>query len=267
MAPLDLNFLNGSGVLLLRQNIEALSESQIHCFEQSLSGATLARLDRYKFAKDRLRGLVAQGLRNLGLQSLLGIECGLLEFETGAHGKPVLAASIQPRVHFNASHSGNWVVVAFAAEELGVDVETFERKNDIHAIADRYFHGSELEQLRSSGARFREHFFDLWTLKESYMKARGEGLSLGLSKFGFIRQQDATYLLEVSAELEDSHANWHFLLDSPDSSHRLALALARTAAARSGPEFSDLPQVKVMSHDPDRGFVSEELHAKPRFFS
>lgn len=97
----------------------------------------------------------------------------------GEHGKPYLEGG----EYFNIAHSGNFVVLAVDSEPVGVDIEKrCERKYE--GIARISFHEKEQAQLRSSLNK-QKTFYELWTLKESYMKAVGRGFHLPLSSFYF----------------------------------------------------------------------------------
>jgi len=85
-------------------------------------------------------------------------------------------------IHFNISHSGEWVVCAFSALPVGIDVEKIRKVN--FNIARRFFSEDEVNQLFSlSTQKQLEFFFDLWTIKESYLKAIGTGLTRSLNSF------------------------------------------------------------------------------------
>ena len=71
-------------------------------------------------------------------------------------------------------------------EEVGIDVERFDRRCDMEAIARRYFSALEIQELMSLGMGDRPaRFLEYWTLKEAYVKARGLGLSIPLDSFYF----------------------------------------------------------------------------------
>ena len=123
------------------------------------------RADRYRKEEDRLRCLIADGL--------LRYAVGKCTVETGPQGKPYLPE--HPDIHFNLSHSGNWVVLAVGDHEVGVDLERTDRNVDRTALAKRHFTPEEL----ASG----EDFFAIWTAKESYLKYLGVGLTEDLRGF------------------------------------------------------------------------------------
>lgn len=95
------------------------------------------------------------------------------------HGKPYLESG----EYFNIAHSGNFVVLAVDNEPVGVDIEQ-RRERGYEGIARLSFHEKEQAQLKRSANR-QKTFYELWTLKESYMKAVGRGFNLPPSSFYF----------------------------------------------------------------------------------
>lgn len=101
--------------------------------------------------------------------------------EKAEGGKPYLVG-LAEQVCFNLSHSGEYVVCAFSDRETGVDIERIgrERMN----VARRFFHREEIRALEEAGAEERkELFFKYWSVKESFLKYKGTGLSCPLSSF------------------------------------------------------------------------------------
>lgn len=99
---------------------------------------------------------------------------------TNEHSKPFLSGKTVP--HFNISHSGSWVVAAFSEMPVGIDIEKVKRVN--LQVAQRYFALPEIEFLNALNADERDLWFlKLWTVKESYLKALGTGLSRSMSSF------------------------------------------------------------------------------------
>ncbi|MCX6235138.1 MAG: 4'-phosphopantetheinyl transferase superfamily protein [Bacteroidetes bacterium] len=85
-------------------------------------------------------------------------------------------------IHFNISHSGQWVVCAVSSAPVGIDVE--EIRPYKLKIAERFFTKEEFSDLMKKNEDDRVHyFFELWTLKESYLKALGKGLTKTLNSF------------------------------------------------------------------------------------
>ncbi|HEX3282861.1 MAG TPA: 4'-phosphopantetheinyl transferase superfamily protein [Pyrinomonadaceae bacterium] len=154
-------------------------------FESFLSADELARANRFHFAEDRTHFVVARGLlRNL-LAAYLGIDCAALRFSYGVKGKPFVVLEGQTQINFNLSHSHGRAAFAFTrGRELGVDLEYVKPDFDAESIATRFFSRSEVLALRTVPAEVRNQaFFNCWTRKEAYIKARGEGLSMPLDEF------------------------------------------------------------------------------------
>ena len=136
-----------------------------------VTNARQRRIQAYIRAEDKARSLVA----GLLLRRICGVtdDCQLM---TGENGKPYLKNG---GMYFNISHSGDYVVLAAADSEVGVDIEKVTSYSD--AVAARCFTPEEREWMRREGDN--EAFFRLWTAKESVMKASGLGFSLSPETF------------------------------------------------------------------------------------
>jgi 4'-phosphopantetheinyl transferase len=150
-------------------------------------------------------------------------------FPLNSHGKP----SIEPHcgLRFNLSNSPGLVVCLVARNtDVGVDVEPCERAGKIAELAPEVFSQPELAQLEAlHGPDKLDRALRLWTLKESYIKARGMGLSLPLKKFSFLFGGAEGIHLELDPALSDQPERWRFcLLDH--AGHRIALMTEHTAA-------------------------------------
>lgn len=98
----------------------------------------------------------------------------------GKNGKPEVDG-----ICFNLSHSGELVVCAVSETQVGCDIE--QRKAVPLYLAERFFGTREKEYLSAfTGAEYDRQFFRLWTMKESYVKMTGEGMSLFLDAFEII---------------------------------------------------------------------------------
>lgn len=116
----------------------------------------------------------------------------------GEKGKPHI--SNLSNVHFNISHSGHYVVCAVAASEVGIDVERIRKVN--LRIAERFFSPPEIHDLMASDEEYRmQYFITLWTIKESYLKAIGRGLTQHLNSFTILKS-DESYLLTGNEEAQ-----------------------------------------------------------------
>jgi 4'-phosphopantetheinyl transferase len=148
-----------------------------------LSPDEAARAARFRFAKDRDAFVRSRAFLRRVLGEALGREPRALAFTTGAWGKPSLVDG--RGLEFSLSHSGALALCALAwRRPVGVDVEEHRAGVEALEIAELFFTDTELATLRAlEGAERARAFFLCWTRKEAYVKARGEGLSIPLSRF------------------------------------------------------------------------------------
>ncbi len=113
------------------------------------------------------------------------------QYYSNEYGKPFLKSSVN--WFFNKSHTKNVIVVAVSDNDIGVDVE-FIRSARMN-VANRYFSADEIELLEnaSSPESRNQLFYQLWTLKEAYLKFLGTGISYGLSCFTITKQDNGMF--------------------------------------------------------------------------
>jgi len=158
-----------------------------HKMKTELPPSLLQKIEAFKFLADQQRSLMGQLIVRWFYAQRLAVPWQDIEFEYNHHEKPQLKN--YPHHFFNISHSGNMVVVAFSDGEVGVDVEKI--KGDRRKIAQRFFTPSEIEDMMSYEAEQQQlYFYQLWTLKESYMKAIGSGISMSLDSFAFTKDDN-----------------------------------------------------------------------------
>jgi 4'-phosphopantetheinyl transferase len=189
-----------------------------------MNAADRRKHDRYRFAKRRHACLLSRAL----VRTTLSRYCPEVhprewEFVETANGRPEIAdgqASLPLR--FNLSRTDGLIACAVAlTRDVGVDIECIDLRRSTAAIAERYFAPAEQRQL----AQRAERFFDYWTLKEAYVKARGIGLSVPLAQIVFEIGGEASIRVRFDPRLQDDPARWHFVLEYPTPRHVLALAL------------------------------------------
>ena len=148
--------------------LAALPPQELAALEKKLSPARLEKMHRYLLRDDRLRCLAAGLLLANALDDRAVLH--------GEYGKPFIPGG----PHFNLSHAGDLALLARGDAPLGVDVEQW-REEDYEALARVSFHPQERAWLsRDPSAK---NFFDLWTLKESYIKMLGTGFSMDPTSF------------------------------------------------------------------------------------
>ena len=147
---------------------------------------------RHKTVKGAQRSLLGELISRKIISKKTNSRCQEIHFLKTTKGKPYLENS---SIHFNLTHSGEWVVLAIADIDVGIDVEKFRQVN--YRIAIRFFSKEENELLEQlEGTEKLKLFFDFWTLKESYLKLLGTGLTKSLSSFSVIKNNNNFTLKE-----------------------------------------------------------------------
>lgn len=186
-----------------------------------------ARHDRFVFARSRRQFTVARALVRRVLAGYTGLAPEALAFVANEFGRPELDPG-REGLRFNLSHADGLAALAVARDaEVGVDVEDTARRSRPEDIAEHFFAAAEVAGLMGLPAHARpRRFFDLWTLKEAYIKARGKGLAIPLGAFAYdLSRGPAAIELAIDPSLGDVRAGWHFTLADPTPRHRLALAV------------------------------------------
>lgn len=165
--------------------------------KSKLPHSTISKIEKFKFSSDKQRSLIGDLIVRRFYARELKINPFQLDFEYNEHEKPSLKN--YPKANFNISHSGNYVVVAFSDCPVGIDIE--KNKGNRLAVAKRFFTQEEQSDLFSKATIEEQirYFYQLWTLKESYMKAIGKGISMSLNSFSF-QEIYSAFRLRYSSE-------------------------------------------------------------------
>ncbi len=167
-------------IKLISDDIFASLEDEVKKYAQE---ATLEKIDTYKSNINRQRKLLGEMLAYRGLQKYFNLNDEEIVFKYSSKGKPSLKN--QHNQYFNISHSGDWVICGISDTEIGVDVE-FMSKAKMN-VANRYFTLNEVAKLNSLVDKEQDdYFFLLWTVKESYLKFLGTGLTKPLNSFNVL---------------------------------------------------------------------------------
>jgi 4'-phosphopantetheinyl transferase len=148
-------------------------------------------------------------------------------FQRNRHGRPFISCPHNSeRPHFSLSHTDGFVAcVVSRYEHVGIDVEATDRPASHLEIARTFFSSEEFAGLLSlPPAQQKERFFDLWTLKEAYAKARSMGFQLPLDKFSMRLAPGGKIGITFSGDFHDDADRWCFARFSPSPRHRLAVA-------------------------------------------
>lgn len=218
---------------------------------------------RFHFERHRRQYLVSHALVRVTLSRYSPVEPQAWSFVTNEYGCPRVEGEGSTGLRFNLSHTDGLAMVAVARDvDVGVDVEDAFRVGETVGIADRFFAPSEVSALRALEAPLqRERFFEYWTLKESYIKARGMGLSLPLEQFAFELRPGEHPRIAFDPRLKDEPESWQFVQLRPSPRHLAAVAVRRprmlplrVRSQRTVPLFQDeAPHLVPVVHRPDAG--------------
>jgi 4'-phosphopantetheinyl transferase len=214
------------------------------------------KADRYVFEKDRRNCLVTRALLRFVLSAYTALAPETFEFTQNEYGKPELRpGSVPIPIRFNISHSNKVTACALVLDsDIGIDIEYICREIDLD-LANPYFTKSEVNYIYSQpAARRQSAFFDIWTLKESYIKAKGKGLSIDLSSFGFEIGREARLHRDQSRDLRLEHPadQWQFLRFSPIVGYQTAIAVRSSGKNKFALHvYECIPFVKILELLPE----------------
>jgi 4'-phosphopantetheinyl transferase len=218
LRPGEVHIWRGS----LSQQRDGVAELWPHLSEEEQT-----RASRFHFPEDSDRYILTHGmLRDILLRYRPLVPTPLC-ISLGPKGQPYLPQpSDGSGLRFSLSHSSSLALFAITLDrKIGIDVEPSSNAADWQAIANRFFSALECQYLFSLPlAEQGQAFLSLWTRKEAYVKARGEGLSLPLDSFSILASRDGT--LQVNDNNDPATGpTWSFLSLTPDEHHLGALAI------------------------------------------
>lgn len=190
--------------------VEALQDAALfQMWYAQMDPSRKGKIDGYRFQKDKRLSLGAGIL----LRRALGIRNPEIGYRD--NGKPYLMD--YPGIRFNLSHSGHMVMCAVSNSEVGCDIEQIA---DVDLkMVKRFFHASEVDYIRNADpSECSDRFFRLWTLKESFLKCTGRGLSLPLNRFSVEIHRD-----QIRVEYSPNETNYFFREYSAVPGYRLAV--------------------------------------------
>ena len=202
------------------------SPAHLQSLQRALSSDELERANRFHFAQHRHHFIVARGTLRTLLSRYLNTSPKELHFQYNVYGKPALDFPAT-RLHFNLSHSHELALFAFSYNrEIGVDIEYMSRDIEYNELAQHTFSLQEATTITAlSGEAKREGFFNCWTRKEAYIKARGMGVSLDLACFDVsLRPGDPVTLLQ-SRENPHEVTRWRFEALNAGEDYKAAIAV------------------------------------------
>jgi 4'-phosphopantetheinyl transferase len=195
--------------------------------EAILSAEERNRALRFHRIADQNRFIIAHAFVRLALSWHFGVAAAEWCFRRSRNGRPLITAPvILPRVQFSLSHTeGLTACLITLTAESAVDVEKVVGDRELVLAAGQVLSAAEQKNLgATSGREWTSRFFDHWTLKEAYAKARGLGLGLRLSDVGFDFAPGGKIQAQFEARLNDDPSNWLFWCRRLSQQHTVSVA-------------------------------------------
>lgn len=189
-----------------------------------LTDEEIQQTERYLHKEDRIRHLLGKGFLRKVLQVYLNEDQKRIHFGKNQYNKPFLIG--RDNFHFNISHSGNWVVIALADREVGIDIEQLDSSFEYKDLLSGFFSASEAEFVETSHHPIHS-FYKIWTRKEALLKGIGQGITDQLSDYCLL---DGLQRFNLSG----TDAPWNVRSAIIDSDHCLSLA---QPSPGQGPQF------------------------------
>jgi len=163
-----------------------VEKDSLESLQRFLSKDERKKIQRLRFEKVRNSFIAGRYYLRVIVAPYLNTKPENLEFQYGPYGKPALAGKFESTgTCFNMSHSHGLALYAVTSgQAVGVDIEKVRPDLDCIKIAERYFSPQEVEALRKLPKdQQRQGFFNCWTRKEAYLKAKGAGFSSPADQF------------------------------------------------------------------------------------
>ena len=219
--------------------------------------------DRFYFESGRRQALITRALVRAVLSRYCDVAPEAWRFVRDDRGRPHVAPEMRVAgvPEFNLSHTAGLIACAVTgARAVGADVEHVHERRSSLDIAERYFAATEANALAAlPKAQQMDRFFHYWTLKESYIKARGKGLAIPLQDFAFTFEGERALSVRFEPALGDDAAQWAFWLCRPSVEHIAAVCVGAESGAR--PRLTMGRMVPLHSEQP---FECEVLRASRR---
>lgn len=194
-----------------------------------LRPAERERFDRFRQDADRHMFLLGRVLARMLVGEALGVAPGDWPWREGTRGRPEVD-QIDCPVSFNLAHSAGVVVCALSwCGPVGVDVEHRDRTPLEHGLVERCCAPDEAADVDAHAPAWSDRFLKYWTLKESYLKATGLGLSVHLPDVRF--RLGPTPQPAFTGSQAGADAAWVFDLRTIDPAHYVAVAMSTQRVA------------------------------------
>lgn len=206
---------------LLRKFNSAIGQGEVHLYackldpgserinylETLLSEQEKKNVSFFSFEKDQIAYTASQGFLRLVVAFYLDIDGSEVKFAKHRKGKPYLLNDTS--LLYNISNSGDYVIIGISRHgEIGIDLEKIRPLDDFEDLVHKNFTPREREYIVKVPTETINRFFKLWTLKEAFLKAIGEGMRLTPDNLEFLIE-NGKFKLHTGPgfyEFDD----WHF---------------------------------------------------------
>jgi len=168
---------------------------------------------RYRQENDRRQRIISKAVLRILVGRFIKVDPKEIRFKSDKNKKPYLESTISGNLHFNVSHSGNWILIALAANPVGVDVEQMDASFTYQNMLSFSFNKEEISYIKSAKIPY-QNFYKLWTRKESLLKATGKGLVDDLT---LIPSLDGVH--QDPTQITGSAENWQISSFNVDENH------------------------------------------------
>ncbi|MBA2735369.1 MAG: 4'-phosphopantetheinyl transferase superfamily protein [Pyrinomonadaceae bacterium] len=238
--PEDLRLEVGEAhVWLARLDEETAAES-----ERLISDDERNRAERFRFERDKKRFIAARGFLRVILGKYLRTNPRRIHFEYSKYGKPFLGRELQSSIKFNLSHSDGLALYAVTdGREIGIDIERIKSSFVDETMASQCLTKQEIVRFRLLPKKERDlFFFDCWTRKEAYLKARGNGLLLPVNEIETsLSSEFLTSFLQTDSASRQTSGSFQILPSIPDYAAALAVEGRNPQLKFWLPSTADLP--------------------------
>lgn len=203
-------------------------KGEVKAYRSFLNVEELVKANSYRFQKDHDTFVITRAVLRLLLGNYLKSDPSKLHFKYGKKGKPFLDRN-HTSIEFNVSHSGSMAIVGIAEGcPLGVDIEYLKQGLDFLELANDFFSDTEIQILMSLPEEQRAvAFYRCWTRKESFIKAKGIGLSYPLDAFSVSLDSDESAKLENTRMDPFEKERWKMFSFIPKENYRAAVTVDR----------------------------------------
>jgi 4'-phosphopantetheinyl transferase len=190
-----------------------------------LSDEELSRLDRLKIDNKKAEFLSSRSILRIILSMYLTEDPNDLSINYTLAGKPILPDT---ELQFNVSHSKDFLLCGISlTNRIGIDIQEIYPISSLDRIINNFFSPTEIQYLRSLPSReaYHEHFFAIWTAKEAYLKAVGDGIQGSFNQMSTIPESSDLKIFKLDLpDTPKTEMNW--TIKSVEVSQGYSAALA-----------------------------------------